>query len=195
MDEYEDADDLTEAEEALDYENVDDAELARADSGSWLRWLIWGGSALIVLAMVAVPALRLLDDYNRSRAEPNDTAQAARTSVALRFSSAMLDDRSARVAIAYAEPELRGAIEQLIGSLQERDARDLDGAQVALARVACVGETVRGSECFQSWLRQPGQPEVMRIRFTVAVIEGQARVVAVERVASVAGGAGRGTRA
>jgi len=159
------------------YENVDEDEIA--DRRSSFKVVALFISAIIALVMLALPVLRVIDwgDNDDARTSAGD----ARAFVAGRFASDALARRSADRAQQWALPNLRDDIVAIVNDLAAQPASDLTGAAVSLARIDCDAED-DDTECFHAWLRQPGKPDLIRLKLTVSIIDGNARVTAIERV-------------
>lgn len=164
------------------YENIDEEEI-RDRRGS-LRVVLFVVSAVIALSMLALPVLRVIN-WGDDGADPNTAASEARAFVAARFANDAFARLSASEAAQWALPRLRDQITTLVTSIRERPAEDLRGAAISLARVDCNGSGDDDSECFHAWMRQPGQADLIRVKLTVSIVNGSARVIEIERVGVV----------
>ncbi len=162
------------------YENVNEEEIR--DHGGSLRVAVWIISALIAAVMVALPVLRVVDWGGDDDDDPGASASEARQFVATRFAAAALGERAASDAARWAVPNLRAEIDTIVSDLRQRSAADLSGATVSIARVDCDGSAGADRECFQAWIRQPGAADLLRVQFVVGIVNGDARVIEIERV-------------
>jgi hypothetical protein len=180
-----DEDELGAAEDEPNYENIPDEKAS--EQTEWLRIALGVIALLIILALVAVPIFRVLAANGGGDQERG--TRDARLFVAQQFTTAILERRSTSRAVFWAPPELHADIDRVVAYLQTRDPQQLDGAEVSLARVACMAGQERHfdrPECFQAWLRKPGAAEVVRIAFVVAIADNAARVVALSRLVNAA---------
>jgi len=161
------------------YENVDEEEIR--DHGGSLRVAVWIISALIAAVMVALPVLRVVD-WGGDDDDAGASASEARQFVATRFAGAVLGERAASDAARWAIPNLRDEIDTIVGDLRQRPAADLSGAAVSIARVDCDVSSDADRECFHAWIRQPGASDLLRVQFVVGIVNGDARVIEIERV-------------
>lgn len=162
-----------------DYQNVDGEEIPD-DRGS-LRVALWVISAALAVVMVAYPVIQVIDwdgDDDDSGADASD----ARAFVAARFATDAFVRLSADDAAGWALPNLRDEIETIVSDLQQRPAGDRSGAAVSLARVECDDAIDSDSECFHAWARKPGAVDLIRVLLVVGIVNGDARVIDVERV-------------
>jgi hypothetical protein len=164
------------------YENIDEEEI-RDRRGS-LRVVIFVVSAIIALSMLAVPVFRVID-WGSDGDDPNTAASDARAFVAARFANDALARRSAISASQWALPDLKDEIVAIVDDVTSRPAEELTGAAVSLARVDCNGGADDDSECFHAWMRQPGEADLIRVKLTVSIVNGNARVIEIERVGVV----------
>jgi hypothetical protein len=160
------------------YENIDEDEIVERDSS--FKVIVLVVSAIIALVMVTLPALRVIDRGDNDD-EAGTSASEARAYVAARFAEDALARRSAISASQWAMPELRDQIIEIVDSVAARPSEELTGAAVSLARVDCDGSGDE-SECFHAWLRQPNEADLIRIKLTVSIVNGNARVTEIERV-------------
>jgi hypothetical protein len=170
--------------EEPNYENID--EERAHESHRTLRAAIWIVSGLIVFVMVGLPVLNIVQDSRRNNREA--AVRDAREHVAVQFTAAALDRRSTRGALQWVHPSLSDEVDELVSYLRTRGEATLDGAEASLARVECGPNPYQESECFQAWLRQPGDaatPDIIRIWMIVAIVDGQARVVAIQPLSPV----------
>lgn len=161
------------------YENVDEDEIP--DRGSSLRIIVWIVSALIALVMITLPVIRVIgwgDDDDDASA----SASEARSFVAARFANDAFVRLSPDAASQWALPRLQDEIESIVDDLRQRSASDLSGAAVSVAEVDCGDATEPDSECFHAWARQPGAADLIRVKLTVSIVNGNARVIEIERV-------------
>jgi hypothetical protein len=178
-----DEDEFGATEDEPIYENIPDEEAH--EHNQWLRVLLGVIALLIVSALVVLPVLRVLaanDDL-----DPEQGARDARQYVAERFSEAVLEQRSTWRSTHWAVPDLHADVDRVVAYLQTRDETLLAGAERSLAPVTCIPEQVshfERPECFQAWLRKPGDGEIVRIAFVVAIADNAARVVDVTRLAN-----------
>jgi hypothetical protein len=164
------------------YENIDEDEIA--DRGSSFKIIALVVSAIIALVMVTLPALRVID-WGDDDDDTGTSASEARAYVAARFADDALERRSAISASQWAMPDLRGQIVEIVDSVAARPTEELTGAAVSLARVDCNGSGDDDSECFHAWLRQPNEADLIRVKLTVRIVNGNARVTEIERVGVV----------
>jgi hypothetical protein len=162
----------------FDYDHEDDEAIHRHQRR--MRWVVGIVSALVILSLAAIPVLRIVELNQNS--DPASAARDARSYVATRFSEAALENRSTRRAMEWAQPALHDQVDAIVGFLQTRDAATLADTVASVARVACSPPVRANSECFQAWLRKPGTAEVVRMQFTVSIVDGEAIVVEVRRV-------------
>lgn len=141
-------------------------------------------SAILILSLVAIPVLNAIDTARGS--DTQDIPRDASTVVARRFTESVMVDRSVTRSTGWAIVSLRAEIEALVGSLQARDAADLDGADPSLARRSCARSLPDDAECFEAWLRRADGPDLLRISFAVGVVNGEARVIEIARLDAVA---------
>lgn len=165
-----------------EYENVAEEEIP--DRRGTLRVAVWAVSAVIALVMVALPVIRVID-WGDGDDDTDSSASEARAFVATRFTSDALVRLSPTAAARWAIPSLRDEIESIVSDLQQRPAADLRGAAVSVARVECDDGTDSDSECFHAWVRQPGAADLIRIAFVVSIVNGDARVIEIERINAV----------
>jgi hypothetical protein len=161
------------------YENIDEDEIA--DRRSSFRVVIVVVSAIIALVMVALPVVRVID-WGDDDDDANVSASEARAFVANRFARDAFARLSPTAASQWALPELREEIEAIVGDLRQHPTADLRGAAVSVAEVDCGEATEPDIECFHAWVRQPGATDLIRVKLTVSIINGNARVIAIERV-------------
>lgn len=161
------------------YENVDEEEIR--DHGGSLRVAVWIISALIAIVMIALPVLRVVD-WGGDGDDSGVAASEARQLVATRFAAAALGERAANDAARWAVPNLRDEIDTIVSDLRQRTAPDLAGAAVSVARVDCDTSSSPDRECFQAWVRQPGATDLIRVHFVVGIVNGDVRVIDLERV-------------
>lgn len=161
------------------YENMAEEEIP-ARGGS-LRVAVWIVSAGIAIVMVVLPVMRVIDLRDRDDAVEVASSDA-QSSVAARFAEAVVVQRSADVALRWARPDLRDEIDTMIVELNRRPPSDLAGAQGGVTRVACGPSYGRDRQCFNGWLRQPVATELFRMLIVVAIVNGDAVVVAIGRV-------------
>ncbi len=165
------------------YENVDEEEIP--DRRSTFRIVVWIVSALIAIVMIALPVIRVVD-WGDDDDDAGASASEARAFVATRFASDAFVRLSPGDASQWALPQLRGEIETIVGDLRQRPAAELRGAAVSIAEVDCNESTTQpDSECFHAWARQPGATDLIRVRLTVSIVNGNARVTEIERVSVV----------
>jgi hypothetical protein len=160
------------------YENIDEDEIA--DRRSSFRIVVFAVSAVIALVMIALPVIRVIDWGDDDDA--NASASEARAFVATRFASDAFARLSLAAASRWAVPQLQDEIESTIDDLRQQPTADLQGATVSVAAVDCGGPTEPDSECFHAWVRQPGDADLIRVKLTVSIVNGNARVTAIERV-------------
>lgn len=161
------------------YENVAEEEVP--DRGNSLRVVVWIVSAVIAVVMVAFPVIQVID-WGDDDNDANASASDARAVVASRFAESALARLSANDAARWALPNLRDEIEAIVGDLRRRPVAELQGATISLARVDCNAPTDDDSECFHAWARQPGAADLIRVKLTVSIVNGNARVIEIERV-------------
>lgn len=161
------------------YENVAEDEIP--DRGSSLRVAVWIISAVIAAVMVALPLLRVVD-WGGDDDDSGSSAGEARAIVASRFAESALARLSANDAARWALPSLRDEIETIVNDLRRRPEADLRGAAISLARVECDSAVGDDSECFQAWARQPGATDLIRVKLVVGIVNGDARVIDIERI-------------
>lgn len=150
-----------------------------------LRVIVALVSAIVISALVIVPVLRYLTLSDEDR-DPETAARQARRYVAEQFANAALGARSTRDAAHWALPGLEDTIDaEIVGYLQSRDPSLVDGARVTLASSGCQAGTPPRAECFQAWLQRPGDVELIRIAFAVAIASGRATVVRVSVVSQL----------
>lgn len=177
--------DWDEFPEPTAFDRVDDREDdARRDSSGALRGVVWIVSAIVMIALVGLPLLRAIDARGDGRGESADAG--ARSRVAAQFAFAALDERSAPRAARWALPTLEQRIAAIVAFLQSLGDDSLEGAETALASVACGADAARERECFHAWLGRPGGPELIRLRFIVETVDGEATVVALRTLGRVA---------
>jgi hypothetical protein len=163
-----------------EFDNLDEEEAQQRTQA--LRIALGVIALIVVTILVILPVLRVLafdDDADREKG-----ARSARLFVAEQFSVAILELRSTRRATHWVTPGMYERVDQLVAYLQTREEGALDGAERSLARVDCAAVVVERAECFHAWLHRPGEPEILRIRFMVAIVDGAATVVDVSRVLS-----------
>jgi hypothetical protein len=171
MDEWREADDIR-------YDNIDDDQ---DGDRRFLRIAVWTLSAFVVLIMVGLPVLRAIELGDDD--DPEAAARDARAFVAERFAESALERRSTRLAARWTLPELREQVDDVVGYLQVQPEAVLDGTEAFAARAGCAPGTRPSRECFHVWLRRPGGPEVVRMWIMVGIEDGEATVVALERIA------------
>jgi hypothetical protein len=163
------------------FDEFDDRE--SAVSQRLVRALIVAVSILIAVILLGIPIIRIIDaggDRDRESA-----IREAREYVADQFTTATLDARSARAARQWTRPSLHELVEQIVGFLQASDPNIISGSEAAHAPVSCSPADPPQAECFQSWLRRPGEPDIIRIEFAVAIYGGAATVVTLRRIRAV----------
>jgi hypothetical protein len=146
-----------------------------------MRWVIGVVSALVIFSLAAIPVLRIIE-FNQD-SDPAAAARDARSYVATQFSDAALEHRSTRRAMQWAQPGLYDQVDAIVGFLQTQNEATLADTDSSVARVSCSPPVRVNTECFQAWLRKPGASDVIRIQFTVGIVDGEASVVDVRRVA------------
>ncbi len=161
------------------YENIDEDEID--DRRSSFRIVVFVVSAVIALVMVALPVIRVID-WGDGDDDANASASEARAFVATRFASDAFARLSPAAASRWAVPQLQDEIESTINDLRQQPTADLQGATISVAEVDCGGPTEPDSECFHVWVRQPGDADLIRVKLTVSIVNGNARVTAIERV-------------
>lgn len=140
------------------------------------RVLLISIAVIIVSVMVGIPLLRVLAWDDSPEDSRTQAASEARWQVALLFSRAVLEERSNRFAALYVEPEIQESVQEVITDLRRREAAELQDAVANVNRVGCR-DSVPDSECFLALLARPDEPSVSELRFTVAIVDGTARVV------------------
>jgi hypothetical protein len=168
--------------EPLEGEDESEDDDAGMSDKRLLRASVWLLTIFLVVIMIGIPVLRALETRDN---DPDTAIRAARAYVADRFTVDVLTDRSVRAAVQWARPSLHQQVEEIVRSLQASDPDRITGAEASHAPVACTPADPPQAECYQSWLRQPGQPEIIRIEFAVAIYDGQATVVALREVGTV----------
>ena len=162
------------------YENIDENEIAGRRSS--FRVVVLIVLALIALVMIAVPVIRVVD-WGDDDDNAATSASEARAFVATRFANDAFVRLSPRAASQWALPQLRDEIESIVVDLRQRPAADLRGAAVSIAEVDCGESTTQpDSECFHAWARQPGATDLIRVKLTIGIVNGNARVIDIERV-------------
>ena len=160
-------------------------EQARRQQRRW-RIIVAVVSAILIVSLVAIPVMNVIDIAEGN--DPDEARRNASSFVARQFTEAVLEDRSLSGSTRWAVVSLQEDVEALVGSLQARDAVELEGAEPALARRSCSRAVPDGAECFEAWLRRPDGPDLLRITFTIAIVNGEARVIDVNRLDAIAGG-------
>jgi len=167
-------------EHGHNYENVDEEEIR--DHGGSLRVAVWVVSALIAVALIAVPVFRVIEWGDGDRDDGGASASEARAFVATRFADAAFIRRSADEALRWTLPQLRSQIDAIVDELRQRPATDFAGAAVSVAAVACDGMAGRDSGCYHAWIRRPGASDLIRVQLVVEIVNGDAIVTEIERV-------------
>ena len=167
---------------AVDYENIDELdEYGERRRGRGCAWF-WLVSFVLGIVLVSLPVLRALPSSEED-ADPQEAARDARHYVAQQFTADALERRSTSRAARWAAPALYQQVDAVVGFLQTRDPAQLAGTEASVA--SCGARADADGECFHAWLSSPGQPEVIRVRFDVAIIDGRARIVRLEIVQTI----------
>lgn len=163
-----------------DQPGIEDAT-NEGNSGNLMPKLLIAPIAILIASMlIGLPLLRILSANGDDDALRMQAAIDARGQVALLFSSALLESRSATIAGRYAVSELHPQVDDIVADLRRRDADELRGALATTERVACQSPS-EGHECFVARLARRGESPVIEIRITVGIVGGAARVIAIER--------------
>lgn len=141
-------------------------------------------SAILILALVAIPVMNAIDTARGN--DPEDARRDASTFVARQFTDAVMVDRSLSGSTRWAIVSLREEVEALVGSLQARDPDELDGAEPSLARRSCARTHPAEAECFEARLRRADGLDLLRLSFAVGIVNGEARVIDVTRLDAMA---------
>lgn len=160
-------------------------EQVRRQQRRW-RIIVAVVSTILIIALVAIPVMNVIDTARGN--DPDEARRNANAFVARQFTEAVLEDRSLSGSTRWAVVSLREDVEALVGSLQARDSTEFEGAESALAGRSCSRAVPDDAECFEAWLRRMDGADLLRITFTVAIVNGEARVIDVARLDAIAGG-------
>ena len=160
-------------------------EQARRQQRRW-RIIVAVVSTILIVSLVAIPVMNVIDIASEN--DPDEARRNASAFVARQFAGAVLQDRSMSGSTRWAIVSLREDVEALVGSLQARDSAELEGAEPALARRSCSRAVPDDAACFEAWLQRPDGADLLRITFTVAIVNGEARVIDVDRLDAIADG-------
>jgi len=139
---------------------------------------------LIATIMIGLPVLRILTADTDDATVRNQTTSDVRGQVAVLFASAVLESRSPAIAARYAEDDVHPDMSAIIVDLQRTDPTVLQDAVATTSRVGCRNGRP-GEECFVARLGRSGEAAIVEMAFTVGIVDGVARVVSIERPASV----------
>jgi hypothetical protein len=134
---------------------------------------------IIATMLIGLPVLRIISTNDNDDSMRLQAAAEARQQVALLFSSAALESRSINIAERYAVADVHAQVNTLVADLRRRDPEELRNAVSTTERVTCRSP-VEDNECFVSRLARPGEESLAEIRFTVGIVGGSARVVAIQ---------------
>ena len=168
-----------ENEQELDQEEVPSTLLPKL--------LIAPIAILIATMMIGLPVLRILTADTDDATERNQTASDVRGQVAVLFASAVLESRSPAIAARYVVEGLHPEMSAIIVNLQRSDPAVLQDAVATTTRVGCR-DAQPEQECFLARLGRSGEDAIVEMAFTVGIVNGVARVVNIERPASVLSG-------
>lgn len=160
------------------WSEIDDADEEPDKPERLVRPIVWIISFFVVVVLIGIPVMRAVN-YSRAQ-DPERAAGEARAHVAGQFALAALERRSTRQAEQWAVSGLHESIDAVVYDLQLRESAELADATVHVTRESCAATSGDPTaECFLARLVRPDGRVVTRVNFTVAIVDGRARVVSV----------------
>jgi hypothetical protein len=165
------------------YVNISDEEAARPNTV--LRVGFWTLSVVVLAVFIALPLLRIAIWADDDTSQPGDAVRDARGFVATQFTHDALEARSVSAAQRWVQPDVEPTVEEIVGRLQATSPALMVDSRAAFARATCRHAVPDHAECFQAWLAQPGQPELIRVEVVIGIVDGSATVIGLESIGTI----------